>query len=188
MDEYVERMMSKWPGVPAVYGWLSLDQRGRWCLQGRPISHRPSVDFISRNYTRDDHGAWYFQNGPQRVFVSLDYTPWVAMLSSPGVLCTHTGVEIRSLATVLLDEEGNLLMLTEYGIALLCDQDLAAVAELLVDGGGRPVAVDDFPELLLACQAGDSSALGLRWHNDTLAVSAIERDRVAAQYGFNPRP
>jgi len=20
---------------------------------------------------------WYFQNGPQRVFVALDYTPWV---------------------------------------------------------------------------------------------------------------
>lgn len=186
MDEYVKRTMSKWPDVPAVYGWLSLDQRGRWCLEGRPISHRPSVDFISRNYAQDERGAWFFQNGPQRVFVTLAYTPWVLRLAASDLICTHTGLEVHSLESTLVDEEGNLLMLTEHGIGLLCDQDLAAVAERLVGCDGQVLDVDAFPAALLACQNGDPKALGLRWHDKVLGVSSIQRDRVAAQYGFDP--
>ncbi|HET8728586.1 MAG TPA: DUF2946 family protein, partial [Alphaproteobacteria bacterium] len=32
MDESVLRAMTKWPNVPAVYGWLQLDQRGNWLI------------------------------------------------------------------------------------------------------------------------------------------------------------
>jgi hypothetical protein len=28
MDEMVKRGMARWPDVPDVYGWLSLDRRG----------------------------------------------------------------------------------------------------------------------------------------------------------------
>ena len=34
MDETVIRAMAKWPDVPAVWGWLSLDRRGVWKLKG----------------------------------------------------------------------------------------------------------------------------------------------------------
>src|ERR1051326_6893112 len=29
MDEIVARSLAKWPNVPAVYGWLALDRRGK---------------------------------------------------------------------------------------------------------------------------------------------------------------
>src|SRR5437762_13798517 len=79
MDEIVLRSMLKWPDVPAVYGWLSLDRRGNWMIKtvaGRfeRIAHAAVREFIGRNYASDPEGRWYFQNGPQRVFVALDYT------------------------------------------------------------------------------------------------------------------
>ncbi|HMN64893.1 MAG TPA: DUF2946 family protein, partial [Burkholderiaceae bacterium] len=38
MDEQVLHAMARWPDVPAVWGWLRLDRRGRWLLvdRGRP--------------------------------------------------------------------------------------------------------------------------------------------------------
>ena len=96
MDDSVLRAMAKWPNVPAVYGWLALDRRGRWLLRDEPIANRAAVRFIDRNYGVDDGGRWYFQNGPQRVFVRLDYTPWVLRLRVDGGLDTHTGLAVCS--------------------------------------------------------------------------------------------
>ena len=72
MDASVIKAMARWPDVPAVYGWLSLDRRGRWCLRGEAVTHRGAVQFINRNYDHTSDGRWYFQNGPQRVFVDLE--------------------------------------------------------------------------------------------------------------------
>jgi hypothetical protein len=63
--------------VPAVYGWLALDRRGRWLLKepaGARFSGVGNValrEFIGRKYAVDERGCWYFQNGPQRVYVAL---------------------------------------------------------------------------------------------------------------------
>jgi len=83
MDREVLDAMARWPQVPAVYGWLALDRRGNWLLReseggrlGR-IGNAALREFIGRNYAADARGCWYFQNGPQRVFVELAYTPWV---------------------------------------------------------------------------------------------------------------
>jgi len=49
MDEVVVRSIAKWPGVPAVYGWLELDRRGGWRIKGERIGngaarvHRPQL-------------------------------------------------------------------------------------------------------------------------------------------------
>ena len=84
MDDIVLRGMAKWPNVPAVYGWLSLDRRGQWLLQGERISNPTVTAFIGRNYERDERGCWFFQNGPQRVFVQLDYAPLVLRVVDGG--------------------------------------------------------------------------------------------------------
>jgi hypothetical protein len=34
-------------------------------------------EFIARNYAADERGCWFFQNGPQRVYVTLAYAPLV---------------------------------------------------------------------------------------------------------------
>ena len=95
MDEIVVRAMQKWPNVPNVFGWLKLDRRGHWLVKSRTggdartvferISNAAVVEFIGRNYQADDKGRWFFQNGPQRVFVTLEYTPLVYRLRADGV-------------------------------------------------------------------------------------------------------
>src|SRR5690349_8138066 len=95
--------MVKWPAVPSVYGWLALDRRGNWLIRAAAgrferITNSALTDFIGRNYGCDEAGRWYFQNGPQRVFVALDYTPWVYRLDPAGCgLEAHTGLVPRNL-------------------------------------------------------------------------------------------
>ena len=64
MDDSVLRGLAKWPDVPAVYGWLSLDRRGHWRIKGEHIGNPTVSAFIGRNYEYDSQGRWFFQNGP----------------------------------------------------------------------------------------------------------------------------
>lgn len=128
MDSAVARAMAKWPNVPAVYGWLALDRRGNWLIRtGTPprferIANEALREFIARNYAADDKGRWYFQNGPQRVYVNLAYTPLVVH---------YEGDELRdhcrrafAAGQAFEDEEGSVLFEGESTIALLDDRDL----------------------------------------------------------------
>ena len=91
MDDIVRQALAKWPDVPHCTGWLLLDRRGDWRLRddaaqaagalGSPIRHAALIAFIARNYEADEHGQWFFQNGPQRVYVELAYTPWIVRLA-----------------------------------------------------------------------------------------------------------
>ena len=133
MDEIVVRSMAKWPDVPDVYGWLALDRRGNWLLRGERIGNRALREFISRNYQADARGCWYFQNGPQRVFVALAYTPLVLHFEEEALL-DHCGRPFRP-AQAFVDEEGSVLIWGNSGIGLLDDRDLAGYAER---AGGLP--------------------------------------------------
>ena len=91
MDDIVRQAMAKWPNVPHCYGWLGLDERGNWymrddrvqaagafpAVKGSLLRHEKLIDFIQRNYEHDPQGQWFFQNGPQRVYVELQATPWI---------------------------------------------------------------------------------------------------------------
>ncbi len=120
MDEQVLRSLIKWPNVPHCFGWLALDRRGQWrmrddCAQanqlaGSVIQHAALNEFISRNYAHDELGRYFFQNGPQRVFITLDATPWIARIipteSSPQLL-TQCATAIKPQGA-LSDEKGNI--------------------------------------------------------------------------------
>jgi hypothetical protein len=127
MDEMVMRSLVKWPNVPAVYGWLSLDRRGNWRIKGERVTHAALRDFIGRNYAADERGCWFFQNGPQRVFVSLAYTPWVVHHEGDR-LFDQRGERFTPTA-VYQDEEGSVLIEGEGQVALLDDRDLERYAE-----------------------------------------------------------
>ena len=127
MDDIVARSMAKWPDVPDVYGWLSLDRRGNWLIKGERIGNAAFRDFISRNYASDARGCWYFQNGPQRVFVALAYTPLVLHFEAEALL-DHCGRPFES-EQAYLDEEGSVLIAGKPGIGLLDDRDLAGYAD-----------------------------------------------------------
>ena len=122
MDALVARSMAKWPEVPAVFGWLELDRRGRWRIKGEAIVHAGLREFIARNYQADEHGRWYFQNGPQRVFVTLAYAPLVVHHEGEA-LVDHCGRPAVPHA-VYLDDEGSVLVATGGTVALLDDRDL----------------------------------------------------------------
>ena len=123
MDDLVRQAMAKWPNVPDCFGWLALDARGQWWMRddrtqalgtfqsgvpgarGSVLRHEKLIDFIQRNYEADAQGRWYFQNGPQRVFVELESTPLVWRLSADGQATAHTGATAPVL-NALLDEDG----------------------------------------------------------------------------------
>ena len=127
MDEIVARSMAKWPDVPDVYGWLSLDRRGNWLLKGERIGNQALRDFISRNYAPDSRGCWYFQNGPQRVFVALAYTPLVLHFEESS-LFDHCGRPFLPEQSYL-DDEGSVLMWGNAAMGLLDDRELASFAD-----------------------------------------------------------
>ena len=132
MDAAVARAMAKWPNVPAVYGWLALDRRGNWLIKDERIANAALREFIARNYDADSAGCWYFQNGPQRVYVSLAYTPLVVHYEGEE-LRDHCG---RAFAARMsyVDDEGSVLMADGHTVALLDDRDLVQFA----DSGANP--------------------------------------------------
>ena len=124
-----------------MYGWLLLDRRGEWRIRAGPeetasferIGNAALREFIARNYASDEHGRWYFQNGPQRVFVRLGYTPRVWRLDDER-LRDHCGQSAQAPLEAWLDEEGSLILADQRGIGVLDDRDLTRAADRIVDG------------------------------------------------------
>jgi len=148
MDDIVKQAMAKWPNVPHCYGWLGLDARGNWYMRddqaqamggfasgvagskGSRLQHAKLIEFIQRNYAVDDAGQWYFQNGPQRVYVELEATPWIWRVSSNFEVSAHDGrpTEWRQGWT---DERGWLYFQTGMGFGLVHTLDVNQAAEAI---------------------------------------------------------
>ena len=183
----VIRAMAKWPNVPAVQGWLSLDRRGTWRLKGETIPNRAAVEFIARNYASDRHGRWFFQNGPQRVFVDLAYTPWVYSLDGRGALVTHTGLDCGAVESAWIDEAGTMILLGEPGPGVVDDRDLMTLSDGLVDRHGTPVE-DDVVAAFIASPPGTEPELRLALGNARVRVARIHSADVAERLHFDPHP
>jgi len=191
MDEIVLKGMARWPNVPAVYGWLRLDRRGNWILRGEPLNHPAAKAFINRNYARDDAGCWYFQNGPQRVFVELEYVPWVYRLDLEEGLQTHTGLTAALPEQVYMDEDGAVLVKTELGIGLLDDRDLALFCDALCGTAGVHLEDDAINAGLMALANGEvcaQSQLSFKFLEAKLVLQPIRRAQVAAKFKFVANP
>lgn len=171
--------MAKWPNVPACYGWLSLDRRGNWQLQGERLAHSGLIAFLNQHYGCDQSGRWFVQNGPQRVFVHLAYTPWIVRITPEGLLA-HTGQPAGRAQACFVDEEGNVLLLTERGIALLDDRDLSIFINECRQSDD--VTVDE--ETLHKIMAGEPSRT--TWQN--LLLQSVRRDEMAQKFSFQPNP
>ena len=160
MDDIVKQALAKWPNVPDCYGWLGLDARGRWYLRddavqaagpfahskGTLLQHEKLIEFIARNYEADARGQWFFQNGPQRVYVELEATPWVWRIEADGTLLSHTG-QAAEMQECLMDEGGRLYLVTPRGLGLVHTLDMLRAAEAVEAGRWRPheVRADTLP-------------------------------------------
>jgi hypothetical protein len=158
MDDIVRAALKKWPHVPHCRGWLGLDARGDWYLReqatqaagrfplikGSRIEHEALLGFISRNYACDDAGCWYFQNGPQRVYVELEAAPWVWRLQTRGEgidVRSHTGLPAGQVHTAWVDEMGRLFLATELGLGLVHTLDMEVAAHAVEAGAWQPTPV-----------------------------------------------
>lgn len=194
MDDIVKQAMAKWPNVPAVYGWLGLDRRGKWLIKGSPVPNPAIAGFISRNYEHDAEGRWYFQNGPQRVYVALDYTPFIYRFgwdpdpSAPPRIETHTGKAVTRIDSAWIDEAGVVLLATEHGLGLMDDRDLDRVLSCFNDEHGAALTEDALVTAVERLQAGDNTSLYFRYRESSVPVSPIKARRVAPKFGFVPRP
>lgn len=191
MDELVLRGLAKWPNVPAVYGWLSLDRRGHWLLKGDRIANPGIAAFFGRNYSHDDQGRWFFQNGPQRVYVALDYTPHVyritALPDAPLTPVSHCGVAATEIRTAFIDETGQLLLDTDLGIGLVHDADLETLLPRFHGPAGQ-TGETALAATLDALQAGNPVALELDLGAGRIPVRPIRAAAVPTQFGFIARP
>jgi len=194
MDNIVKQAMAKWPNVPAVYGWLALNRRGLWLIKGERISNPVIADFISRNYEQDAEGRWYFQNGPQRVYVALDYTPYVYRLvwdadpAMPLRIETHTGKTVSRVDTAWIDETGVVLLATELGVGMIDDRDLDRLLPCFSDERGATLTEDAIAATIERLQAGGNADLYFRYRENAVLVSPIRARRVALKFGFVAQP
>jgi DUF2946 family protein len=194
MDEVVLRALRKWPDVPAVYGWLSLDRRGNWSIKGERVANPALSGFIARNYACDAMGRWYFQNGPQRVFVALGYAPYVYRtfpLKDGGLgLNAHTGAPAHRPGAAWLDDRGAVLLETELGIGVVHDFDLPDIIASVCAASGEPLEDGAIERLLTHPPSADGVAAKLMLAGHALGLSHIRCAELPARFGFvlNPRP
>ena len=204
MDDQVLRSLIKWPNVPDCYGWLALDRRGQWRMRdeftqqnhlpGKVIQHAALNEFIIRNYACDEIGRYFFQNGPQRVFITLDATPWIARIipSETGHHLINQCHQTMEPAAALSDEKGNIYIVgtvdqTIYGsnknditqfikrdgqtIALLHDHDL-----------------DHFSELAKLREEACSFGGSWTWHDKQLPLDPIHSEELASRFNYIAQP
>ena len=206
MDEQVLRSLIKWPNVPHCFGWLALDRRGQWRMRdefaqannlpGNAIQHTALNEFIARNYACDTKGRYFFQNGPQRVFITLDATPWIVRIiptdaepnlltqcqssfKPQGALSDESGnIYITGLVKNTADESADaentsndFIQIECPSIALLHDHDLDFFADL------AKLREE-------ACSFGGSWS----WHGETLPLDPIHSDELSERFGFVKKP
>lgn len=190
MEAWVHRALARWPNVPALFGWLSLDGRGHWRIRGERISRPQIIDTIKRNYAADEHGRWYFQNGPQRGYVALESAPIILRVDGGGHLMTHADEAVRDVREVLLDEHGALWMRTEHGPAVLDGDDLEWALSRLTDAENDNVIDDAQLGAALDHDSGVATALTLRLDDRRLPITRLDRSEAPAYFGFvrDPQP
>jgi hypothetical protein len=160
VDEIVQAALKKWPNVPHCYAWLALDARGDWYMRddriqaagpfprikGSRIQHEKLREFIERNYAADAAGCWFFQNGPQRVYVELEAAPWVwRIVGAERAIVSHTGRAAR-FESAWLDEQGRLFLATDIGLGIVHTLDMEAASDA-VEAGAWPVTEVRFDAL-----------------------------------------
>lgn len=159
-----------WLGLDARGNWYMRDDNaqaaGPFCAmtgtdparqavsKGSLLRHDKLIDFIQRNYESDQtsgneaSGQWFFQNGPQRVYVELEATPliWRVNAEPSFAVTAHTGQPAR-VQRSLLDEHGRLYLETDVGFGLVHTLDMLHAADAVEQGLWVPqeVVARDLP-------------------------------------------
>lgn len=198
MDEIVKQALAKWPNVPHCYGWLALDARGGWRMRneraqaqgllGERINNAALLAFINRNYMHDDLGRWYFQNGPQRVYVNLEATPYIAHTGHDEAqqdLVLHTGETLAGIERVWLTDAGRLILQSAEKVAMVDDRDLAQCLTRL-HVGHRLASEEDLLEWL--SNQPNAENLSFDVEGKVLPVERLACEQLTQHFGFVAMP
>lgn len=190
MDEIVKQAMAKWPDVPHCYGWLALDARGNWRLRddacqraggpGDKLTNPTLVGFINRNYLRDERGCWYFQNGPQRVYVNLEATPFIARTSPEERFLLQTGEPMPFPRRAFMTDNGQLILQGGHEAAQVDDRDVAQLLASIELDGTHP----DDEHLMAWLEGADSHRGTLQVGDHRIPLERIKADDVPRFFGF----
>ena len=109
---------------------LGAFQSGIPGAKGSVLRHEKLIDFIHRNYEADALGRWYFQNGPQRVYIELEATPHIWRIGDDFAVSSHTGTwtEVNK---CLVDENGKVYLHTTLGLGLVHTLDVPRAAQAI---------------------------------------------------------
>lgn len=184
MDDIVKKAMAKWPNVPNCYGWLGLDARGAWRMRderaqhlnlaGEKVIQQALLGFINRNYAADERGCWYFQNGPQRVYLNLEATPFIARTDPALGLVLHTGAAVEHLGRALMTDSGAVILVADGKVAQLDDRDLAQLM----------ASIDVSGDQLMAWLEGADARPVLHYRGQLVALERIAQADLASAFGF----
>jgi hypothetical protein len=161
-------------------------------LPGQVIVHTALNEFISKNYACDSLGRYFFQNGPQRVFVTLDATPWIARIipSENGLeLLTQCKSPIEA-SGALSDESGNIYILgkvkqltyQEKSTEQFSTKDCQTIA-LLHDHD-----LDHFSQLATLHEEACSFGGSWTWQGKKLPLDPIHSEELATRFQFIAKP
>lgn len=161
-------------------------------LPGQVITHTALNEFISRNYACDSLGRYFFQNGPQRVFVTLAATPWVVRITP-----SESGLELLTQCKTVIeangafsDEGGKIYILgkvkqltcKEKNAEQFCTEDCETVA-LLHDHD-----LDHFSRLATLHEEACSFGGSWLWQGKQLPLDPIYSEELATRFDFITKP
>ena len=206
MDEQVLRSLIKWPNVPHCFGWLALDRRGQWRMRdefiqanglpGNVIHHQALHEFIARNYACDTTGRYFFQNGPQRVFITLDATPWIIRIIPTGAepnLLTQCQSSFKP-QSALSDESGNIYITGLVKNTVDASADAENISNDFIQMECPSIALlhdhdlDLFADLAKLREEACSFGGSWSWHGETLPLDPVHSDELSERFGFVKKP
>ena len=153
-------------------------------LAGDKINHPALLGFINRNYTNDAQGRWYFQNGPQRVYVDLELTPYVVRTAPDAGLLLHTGPSLELPAQAWLTPTGQLLLATATSVAAVDDRDGATILAGLRCAG---TAASE-QQVLHWLDGSDEHPLHWCYGQQEFLLQRIDCCELEAHFGFVAKP
>jgi hypothetical protein len=205
VDQSTISAIAKWPDVPFCYGWLFLDRRGSFRIRneysqkhhlpGEIIKHKGLCDSIRKNICIDTHKQYFFQNGPQRVYLSLAYCPYVVRLIPDQQyawnLQNHLSQEINP-TRCFLDEKGNILLEFVATVMQCTNTPPFSFQETQI----RTIALlhDHDLDIFSELSQMNTSICGVmgtfNWRNSDIPIEPIAHNEVSKEFNFQevPRP
>ena len=200
MDSVIDAALQKWPQAPNCYGWLNFDRRGEWRIQneyaqqhklpGDLITHQGLKSYIEAHLAHDIHGHYFFQNGPQRVFINFSYCPWVIrfypLQEGHWQLRTTLGQVIQPLAC-FLDEHGQIMFEADFSSQMVNEEGVFLTTIVRSIGLLHDHDLEIFSAFAKVFQNNCGSLGEFLWHQK-LSIEPIHSKDLQGRYQFSNHP